>query len=355
MIKVSFVIPVWNGEKEVEAVMQSIFAQAYQNWEVVFINDGSTDQTAEKLEKLQASDRRIQVIHTPNQGQGLARNIGITAANGDYIWFVDVDDLLLPNALQCMVDLAMQGNYDVICGTYIRNIKEKQILVNHKLEEGILNRFGSEDEIRRYHYFKTLSGFGYLWNKLYKVQFLKENFLEFNDIKQIFMEDQLFNLKVIACNPVFYITAIPVYHYFIHENSTTHKLDEDAIQKNTKLIHTYYAWLQDTMKLDENIDLLAGLAMRVLSWSLIRNMKYKIIPFHQIKHQIQYFVDDEAVQAVINHTNSIESFSFIRSKVQAVGFSVLLLLLRNKQNTVVASLFYVFSPFLRFYANLVVK
>jgi glycosyltransferase involved in cell wall biosynthesis len=101
MPKVSVITPVYNGQSYIGVAINSVLAQTLTDWELIVINDGSTDETAEIL--WQFSDRRIKVIHQSNAGEAAARNSGLVAATGELIAFLDADDLYLRNALQDMV------------------------------------------------------------------------------------------------------------------------------------------------------------------------------------------------------------------------------------------------------------
>ncbi len=102
MPKVSVIMPVYNGARFVGKAIESVLAQNFQDWELIVVNDGSTDATAAVLAGF--SDGRIHVIHQPNGGEAVARNRGLDALSGGYVAFLDADDLYLPNALEDMSD-----------------------------------------------------------------------------------------------------------------------------------------------------------------------------------------------------------------------------------------------------------
>ena len=97
MPKVSVLMPVYNGERFVAQAIESVLAQTLKDWELIVVNDGSTDRTAEILAIY--SDARIVVVHQPNQGEAVARNVGLDHAQGEYVAFLDSDDAYLPHAL----------------------------------------------------------------------------------------------------------------------------------------------------------------------------------------------------------------------------------------------------------------
>lgn len=98
---ISVIINVYNGEKYIETCVKSILAQTYSNFELLIVNDGSTDRTATIANKLEKSYANIlRVIHSQNIGLSGSRHLGLTEAKGEYITFVDVDDWVNPNYLQ---------------------------------------------------------------------------------------------------------------------------------------------------------------------------------------------------------------------------------------------------------------
>ena len=107
---ISVVIPLYNKEKTIEQSLNSVLQQKGCEFEVVVIDDGSTDNSVEQVKKI--NNPKIKLVSQPNGGPGAARNTGAKAANGDWLVFLDADDELLPNALQIFAE-AMQSHPDV--------------------------------------------------------------------------------------------------------------------------------------------------------------------------------------------------------------------------------------------------
>ena len=114
---VSVIIPVYNSEKYTEKCIRSLLGQTYRNLELLIIDDGSTDQSGAILDRLAGEDTRIRLIHQKNAGVAAARNRGIDLATGTYLTFVDGDDYVAPDYIQCLVDCARKNEAElVICG-----------------------------------------------------------------------------------------------------------------------------------------------------------------------------------------------------------------------------------------------
>lgn len=100
---ISIITPVFNGERFIREAALSVQAQTYKNWEWIIINDGSTDGTADILEKL--DDPRVRIVYQDNLGVSSARNVGLGLARGKYVTFLDADDILPPNSLSARVEI----------------------------------------------------------------------------------------------------------------------------------------------------------------------------------------------------------------------------------------------------------
>ena len=112
---VTVVVPVYNVEKYLDRCVNSIVNQTYRNLEIILVDDGSPDNCPAMCDEWAKKDSRIRVIHKQNEGQGVARNVGIENATGDYIYFMDSDDYIDLTTIEKACDLAKQHNADVVC------------------------------------------------------------------------------------------------------------------------------------------------------------------------------------------------------------------------------------------------
>ena len=114
---VSIIVPVYNAEKYISECIESILNQSYKNFELIMVNDGSTDKCGMICNQYENFDKRVRVIHQPNQGQSRARNLGVELARGKWISFVDGDDIIHPQMLELMIDAIEKSNAKMcICG-----------------------------------------------------------------------------------------------------------------------------------------------------------------------------------------------------------------------------------------------
>ena len=116
---VSVIMPAYNAEAFIAESIVSVQQQTYENWELLIIDDASKDRTLEVIEKFRNKDKRVQLHRLPtNQGAGFARNIGIKASKGDFISFLDADDLWQPEKLQKQLDFMQEQQVQVCYSSY---------------------------------------------------------------------------------------------------------------------------------------------------------------------------------------------------------------------------------------------
>ena len=111
--KVSVIVAAYNIEKYIARCLDSILNQTYKNLEIIVVNDGSSDNTGEIIDKYSEKDIRIKVIHKENSGVSSARNKGLDMSTGDYIGFVDGDDTLETDMYELLVSNAIKNNADI--------------------------------------------------------------------------------------------------------------------------------------------------------------------------------------------------------------------------------------------------
>ena len=177
---ISIIIPVYNAEKYLEECIESVLCQSIWNYEIICVDDGSTDKSREILRKYQNMDDRIVIVEQKNQYAGVARNNGLKLAKGQYVLFLDSDDILPSNALEQFHSKAIADNADVIIGQ-LATVTEKSgetIIMNNWLNEKYLpltDVFSAKD-IMPFIFNFTPGGPG---GKCFKKSFIEEKNLKF--------------------------------------------------------------------------------------------------------------------------------------------------------------------------------
>ena len=194
MPTVSIIIPVYKAEHYLDACMRSVVGQSCTDLEILLVDDGSPDRSPEMCDAWAARDPRVRVLHRKNGGAASARNAGLDAATGDFIFFADADDLLEPDAIEYLVKAEQQYGTDLVIGNMLYVDAE-----NHPMAEpdftGFTDTVRTVDEVWE-HYFALDNRKVYyvvVWNKLYKRAMFDT--LRFRDGKRY--EDQFFMLDVL--------------------------------------------------------------------------------------------------------------------------------------------------------------
>lgn len=125
--KVSIIVPIYNASKYLVECVNSLINQDYSNLEILLINDGSTDGSAEICDSLQNSDKRIRVIHKENGGTASARNLGVQEASGEYVMFIDADDWFELDTVSTLVSHMDSNSLDVARFNYVREFEGKSL------------------------------------------------------------------------------------------------------------------------------------------------------------------------------------------------------------------------------------
>lgn len=137
-MNLSIIIPVYNINEYLQETIENTLTQNYQDFEIILVDDGSNDQSAELCDYFANADSRVVVIHKENEGVSSARNIGVARAKGKYIGFVDSDDLIEPNMFETLVSIAEKENADIVQCRHNREekIANKRISCNQRIING---------------------------------------------------------------------------------------------------------------------------------------------------------------------------------------------------------------------------
>lgn len=214
---ISIIVPVYNAEKYLKRCIDSIIAQTYSDWELILVDDGSTDSSGIICDEYARQDKRITVCHIQNGGPSRARNIGVDKSKGDYIFFVDADDWIEPSSISDFIGTKGES-FDIYFQNYVLHDSD-----------GTTNIVDIQDIEAHEDACKTVvsnlicsSKFGWTWIKLFKSEILKKYRIKFREDCSL-QEDELLTLQY--CQ---HIKSIAVrnkanYHYYIYDTSLTRK------------------------------------------------------------------------------------------------------------------------------------
>lgn len=207
---VSVIVPVFNAEIYLCSCVNSILKQTYRDFELLLIDDGSTDQSAKICDDFQNKDTRIKVIHNKNHGVSYSRNTGLLLAKGKFIAFCDADDMYEKGYLQKLVDAAENQaadivicNYSYFCQTGVKTVSNKP------------SGFIEKDEIYRRIFIDNTIG-GFVWNKLFRKRLIED--IKF-DLNMQICEDTFFLCKALKNAKKVYFIGNSLYRYRLHNSS----------------------------------------------------------------------------------------------------------------------------------------
>jgi len=207
---ISIVVPIYNTERYLSRCIESVLNQSFTDFELLLIDDGSTDGSGKICDAYAEKDNRIRVFHKENGGVSSARNLGLKEAQGEWICFVDSDDELMPNGLQIMVD-GVSNEVDMVMAGYYELMGETLLIdTSNYGKDGIISR---NDALLMMYPSGSLVYMGYSVAKLFRRSLVLSKSLWFDDHIKI-KEDTLFVVEYLCGiqNRVCYIST-PVYKY----------------------------------------------------------------------------------------------------------------------------------------------
>lgn len=236
-------MPAYNAEKFIDAAIRSVIAQSFADWELLIVNDGSTDATADIARRYAGNDVRITVFDKTNGGVSTARNYGLARAKGEYLHFMDSDDELLPDFYERLLSVFdRHADLDFVGGGYICRIYKKGVVKSSssRADRGL----SSSDILTRETALDLHLYFNTVWNKMFRMDFIKRNHLKFRDDLSR-TEDSEFMGRILCLKPAPTFEMIPycgyVYNYF-DDMSLSKSIDNKTVglfKLNLSLMRDY--------------------------------------------------------------------------------------------------------------------
>lgn len=220
MYKISVIIPLFNRENSIKMALNSFLESSLRNIEAIVIDDGSTDNSASIVEEYCKKYDYISLIKTIHQGPGLARNLGIKKAQGEYICFMDSDDIIPKDAYLHLYSMAKNKNADLVIGGYLRKFENSQ----WKSASVIKEYYNLYRDKNIKNSIELIIKQPAVWNKIFKKEIIKYYNIKFLPLK--ISEDLLFCLEYLKHTNKIYIIDEIVYLY------------ETALSKRKSIINT---------------------------------------------------------------------------------------------------------------------
>lgn len=239
---VSMIVPVYNAEKTIDRCVSSILNQTYKDFELILLDDGSTDTSGAVCDACAEKDARIRVVHKENSGVSDTRNQGIAMAEGEYLQFLDSDDWITPEATSLFVRAATEYRCDMVIADFYRVIGERVSQKGDIEEEGMMDRADYAVNMMQkpadFYY-------GVLWNKFYKRSIIERYQLKM-DSAVSWCEDFMFNLEYVRHVNSIYALKVPVYYYVKTKGSLVSQ--GISMKKTIQMKRTVFAYYNDFYK-----------------------------------------------------------------------------------------------------------
>lgn len=244
--KVSIIVPVYNVENYLKRCVDSLIRQSLAGIEILLIDDGSTDRSGELCDELAGTDLRISVYHKENEGQGIARNLGLQKATGTYVAFLDSDDYYDPDTCRDLFELMEHTQADLCCYGYqietqdrqivrIPNITDREYVGEAFRKEFVPHYFGDQpekDELRGFSSCMTI----------FRRSIVEEHNICFPSEREYLSEDTIFSLRFCEHARKAVTTSKIYYHYCQNPNSFSQTFHEERLKQTISFGKTLDEW-----------------------------------------------------------------------------------------------------------------
>lgn len=235
--KLSIIVPVYNVEQYLSRCIDSILSQSFTDFELLLIDDGSTDGSGVICDEYAQMDSRVRVFHKENGGVSSARNVGLDNARGEWMYFIDSDDELMENSMKILVECISDEVDMVLAGfeeyyedgnlKYSIPLRVKELL---SPSESVLVCYEKYSRYYRY--------LGYLWIRLFRKDKIDNHRIRFDESIAV-KEDTLFIVQYLcSCTGKTFFTTEPIYRYYRRESSVMTSLKGNW---NEKYLTSFYA------------------------------------------------------------------------------------------------------------------
>lgn len=291
--KVSIIIPVYNAEKHITTCIDSVISQSYIDWELILVDDGCTDKSGEICDEYSFMDKRIITIHKKNGGVSSARNVGMSKAEGEWLYFIDSDDFIEYDALSRSMNEAKAKSPDLIVHGLVNDYiyKGESNALSYKLIEE--NNYKGIIELT--------DKYGLLKGpvcKLFRHSIIKENKLLFDESLS-YGEDTKFTFEYLQkCKSIVFVPE-HFYHYCFRLNGSL-----------TQRSYSYLSW-------DNTAKMLLQLRLPIMKIFSMPDSYFQFIRFEYISHLIRavyaMYKDDIPKSERLEYLNKLHDDAYLRA------------------------------------------
>lgn len=227
---ISLIIPVYNVDKYLNKALESVQNQTFKDFEAIIINDGSTDSSLKIILEFCKKNENFILINQKNSGPGIARNSALKISKGEYIAFMDSDDYIEPNFLECLYKAAKRNNADMVCCNYSVYYPEKDISLYIPINSfpGVYSKTKALKKL-----ILDIGMHHFVWNKLTKKDLFFKNNIKFDDM---YFEDISISPKLFYFSKKIVFLSKVLYNYSSRESSILHSINVIKINDFIKSI-----------------------------------------------------------------------------------------------------------------------
>lgn len=312
MSKLSIVIPIYNGAPYIEGCLKSLDSQTFTDWEAIFVNDGSKDDTAEVLDRLVAPHENCKVIHKANGGTAHTRNAGMDIATGKYITFMDVDDELAPTMYEKLVNTMDSTGVDLaVCGYYFKleNVSNGETTTTYLEEKRypacvLLGKSAIQEKLIDMWDKDILHN---VWNKIYRMDLIHKKGMRYRD-GHVYSEDRVFNrLYLENCSSMAVLDECLYYYVRERTGSTTERYREDYFAIRQK----EYVEQKTHLKV---MGVWGDTAREYVSREFIERIAGTIENIFHAEEQLTETEKRKQIKAVIFHPDVLEALNYAKCR-----------------------------------------
>lgn len=317
--KISVIIPCYNAEGTIGYALKSLQNQSYRDFEVIIVDDGSTDDTVQSIEK-NKGQLQVHVFHQTNNGVSFARNLALEHSSGEYITFLDADDLYHPDFLKIMISEMKKNDCDMVISKYHMTSK---ILTEFEKQEY------TRKELTKYQTFELYNNHRNekvnFVNCIYRKEVIEKNEICFPTMYK-YGEDAVFFLRYLAaCQKKVIVTDAVLYEYVIRKESASHVRNYERVQVIEAFKYIAAFWCADPL-FDKSI---AEYAIDRAIWAQCKDFAYSGVLLDRLS------LDYDVKSAMRNMSVNCEEFVVrVTAKMYLINkrvFAFVCLLYRVKQ------------------------
>lgn len=267
--KVSIIVPAYNAEKFLDKCMDNLLEQTYKNIEVIFLNDGSKDNTCNIVTGFEEKYENVHAYSFSNSGVSKMRNIGVSKSSGEYIIYLDSDDYLDNDFIEVM--MREIGDSDIVIGSYRRVYEDGKVEFEYRQSCGEWSKY------------KRVT----VWAKLYKKDFLIKNNIQYPNTNG-YGEDVVYTMRCMSKEPKVKVINYAGYNNLINSNSITHKDKDKLIREVPKMIENIHSFIKNNTQFIQS----KSKIIKYYYLKLFCNFLFEQSEFLEINDLEQYYFDN---------------------------------------------------------------